>query len=203
MNNNFEPRVIAFLCNWCGYAGADAAGNQHRPVPANIRVVRVLCAGRVDPQFILKAFKEGADGVMVIGCHPGECHYKEGAHNALRRAKLLEKLLFQFGIEKDRFHLDWVSASEGEKFARAAGAMVESIRKLGPLQPGLYKDFEEAEAAPAPAQETVAPEKPAFEKPAPEKPAQEKPAPEKPPEPKQAEISDKFDELLKDLNNGQ
>lgn len=195
MNDNFEPRILAFLCNWCGYAGADAAGNQHRQVPANIRVVRVLCAGRVDPQFVLKAFKEGADGVMVVGCHPGECHYKEGAHNALRRAKLLEKLLFQFGIEKDRFHLDWISAGEGEKFARAAGAMVENVRKLGPLQPGGYKDFEEAEAAaPAPAQ-TVAPEKPA--------PAPVRPEPVKPPEPKQAEISDKFDELLKDLNNGQ
>lgn len=136
MNELFEPTIIGFLCNWCSYAGADLAGGQHKEVPANLRVIRVMCSGRVDPQFVLKAFQEGADGVMVLGCHPGDCHYKEGNYKALRRMKLLEDLLLQFGIEKERFRLDWVSASEGEKFSRVTTEMVETVRKLGPLNKG-------------------------------------------------------------------
>jgi len=132
--NGFEPKIVGFLCNWCSYEGADSAGGQRRDVPANIRVIRVMCSGRVDPQFVMKAFREGADGVMILGCHPGDCHYKEGNYKALRRARALEKLLEQFGIEKERFRLDWVSASEGEKFARIASEMVEQVRKLGPLK---------------------------------------------------------------------
>ncbi|OGS17137.1 MAG: methyl-viologen-reducing hydrogenase subunit delta [Elusimicrobia bacterium RIFOXYA2_FULL_50_26] len=132
--NGFEPKIVAFLCNWCSYEGADSAGGQRRDVPANIRVIRVMCSGRVDPQFVMKAFSEGADGVMILGCHPGDCHYKEGNYKALRRARALEKLLQQFGIEKERFQLDWVSASEGEKFAHITSVMVGQVRKLGPLK---------------------------------------------------------------------
>jgi F420-non-reducing hydrogenase iron-sulfur subunit len=133
MNKEFEPKVIAFLCNWCSYAGADAAGGQHKKVPANLRIVRVMCSGRVDPQFVLKAFREGADGVMVLGCHPGDCHYQEGNYKALRRMKLLEKLLLDMGVEPGRFRLDWVSAGEADKFASITHEMVEAVRKLGPL----------------------------------------------------------------------
>lgn len=133
MSENFEPKIVGFLCNWCSYAGADQAGNQHKEVPSNLKIVRVMCSGRVDPQHVIKAFQSGADGVMVLGCHPGDCHYKEGNYKALRRMKLLEKLLHDLGIEKDRFKLDWVSASEGEKFSRVTLEMLEKVRKLGPL----------------------------------------------------------------------
>lgn len=140
MSNNFEPKIVSFLCNWCSYAGADSAGGQHREVPANIQVIRVMCSGRIDPQFVFKSFKEGADGVMVLGCHPGDCHYKEGNYKALRRQKLLQRMLVQFGIEKERFRLDWVSASEGEKFSQVTKEMVETVRKLGPLNKGRGND---------------------------------------------------------------
>jgi len=129
----FEPKILAFLCNWCSYAGADAAGGAHKDVPANIRIVRVMCSGRVDPQFVLKGFREGADGVMILGCHPGDCHYQEGNYKTLRRAKLLERMLGDMGIEAGRFRLDWVSAGEAEKFAQVTREMVEAVRALGPL----------------------------------------------------------------------
>ena len=138
--NNFEPKIVGFLCNWCSYAGADSAGGQHKDVPANLRVIRVMCSGRVDPQFVLKAFKEGADGVMVLGCHPGDCHYKAGNYKTLRRMKLFEKLLEQFGIEKERFRLDWVSAAEAAKFSKVTAEMAETVRKLGPLNIGIGKE---------------------------------------------------------------
>jgi F420-non-reducing hydrogenase iron-sulfur subunit len=130
---DFQPKIVSFLCNWCSYAGADLAGNQHKDVPPNVKIVRVMCSGRVDPQFVLKAFKEGADGVMVLGCHPGDCHYKEGNYKTLRRIRLFEKLLTQFGIDRDRFKLDWVSASEGEKFSRVTREMVDKVKQLGPF----------------------------------------------------------------------
>lgn len=136
MNEPFEPKIVAFLCNWCSYAGADGAGGQRKDVPANLRTVRVMCSGRVDPQFVLKAFHDGADGVMVLGCHPGDCHYKEGNYKTLRRMKLLQKMLAEYGIEPERFQLDWVSASEADKFSRVTTEMVERVRRLGPL-PGL------------------------------------------------------------------
>ncbi|MFA5118472.1 MAG: hydrogenase iron-sulfur subunit [Candidatus Omnitrophota bacterium] len=131
--NGFQPRIVGFLCNWCSYAGADLAGNQHKDVPSNITVIRVMCSGRVDPQFVLKAFREGADAVMILGCHPGDCHYKEGNYKALRRKRLLEVMLGQFGIEKERVLLDWVSADEAERFSLLAREMVEAVKKLGPL----------------------------------------------------------------------
>lgn len=132
--NNFEPKIVGFLCNWCSYEGADSAGRAQKTYPPNLRVVRVMCSGRVDPQFIVQAFEEGADGVMVLGCHPGDCHYKEGNIKALRRYAVLKKVLKEMGIEEDRFRLDWVSAGEGDKFVRVVTQMVEKVRNLGPLK---------------------------------------------------------------------
>ena len=131
--NDFEPVIVGFLCNWCSYEGADGAGRARKNYPPNLRVVRVMCSGRVDPQFILQAFKEGADGVMILGCHPGECHYKEGNIQVLKRFVMTKTMLSQFGIEKDRLKLDWISAGEQEKFVQVVSDMTERIRQLGPL----------------------------------------------------------------------
>jgi F420-non-reducing hydrogenase iron-sulfur subunit len=129
----FEPKIIGFLCNWCAYAGADLAGVSRMQYPPNIRIVRVMCSGRVDPSFILEALKDGADGVLVAGCHlPSDCHYISGNFKALRRIKLLKKVLEQFGIEPERVRLEWISASEGDKFAMVVKDMVEQIKKIGP-----------------------------------------------------------------------
>jgi F420-non-reducing hydrogenase iron-sulfur subunit len=129
----FEPRLVGFLCNWCSYTGADLAGTARMSYAPNIRIIRVMCSGRVDPQFVLKAFHEGADGVLISGCHPGDCHYQEGNHKALRRHRLLSRVLEQFGIEKERFRLEWVSASEGVKFQQVCNDFAGKIRALGPL----------------------------------------------------------------------
>lgn len=131
--NGFEPKIIGFLCNWCSYAGADGAGTARMEFAPNIRVIRVMCSGRVDPTFVLKAFREGADGVLVAGCHPGDCHYSEGNYKTLRRMPLLSNLLSQFGIEPARFRWEWISAAEASKWAAVANDMTESIRQLGPL----------------------------------------------------------------------
>ncbi len=128
-----EPTIVGFLCNWCSYEGADRAGDAHLECPANIRTVRVMCSGRVEPEFVLQAFREGASGVLILGCHPGDCHYKKGNYKARRRISLLRKTLGQFGIEPERVKLDWVAAGEGERFARVANEMAGTIRKLGPL----------------------------------------------------------------------
>lgn len=129
----FEPKIVGFLCNWCAYAGADLAGVSRIQYPPNIRIVRVMCSGRIDPVFILEAFKNGADGVLVAGCHlPSDCHYVDGNFKALRRMILLQKILQEFGIEPERLRLEWVSASEGDKFATIIRDMVEQIKKLGP-----------------------------------------------------------------------
>ncbi len=132
-NESFEPRLIGFLCNWCSYTGADLAGTARMNYAPNVRVIRVMCSGRVDPQFVLKAFKEGADGVLISGCHPGDCHYQEGNYKALRRHRLLSRTLEQLGIEKERFRLEWVSAAEGKKFQMVCNDFTEQIKKLGPL----------------------------------------------------------------------
>ena len=130
---DFEPKIIGFLCNWCAYAGADLAGVSRIQYPPNIRIIRVMCSGRVDPSFILEALKDGADGVLVAGCHlPSDCHYISGNFKALRRIMLLKKVLQQFGIEPERVRLEWISASEGDKFATVVKDMVEKIKKLGP-----------------------------------------------------------------------
>ena len=129
----FEPRLVGFLCTWCSYTGADLAGTARMTYPSNLRIIRVMCSGRVDPQFVLKAFEEGADGVLISGCHPGDCHYQEGNIKALRRHRLLSRVLEQMGIEKKRFRLEWVSASEGIKFQQVCQEFTEQVRALGPL----------------------------------------------------------------------
>lgn len=130
---DFEPVIVGFLCNWCSYAGADLAGVSRIQYPPNIRVIRVMCSGRVDPAFILEAFKNGADGVLVSGCHPpSDCHYLSGNFKALRRVVLLRKVLKEFGIEPERLWLEWISASEGDKFAKVVSEMVAKIKELGP-----------------------------------------------------------------------
>ncbi len=129
----FEPTIIGFLCNWCAYAGADLAGISRIQYPTNIRIIRVMCSGRVDPAFILEAFKNGADGVLVAGCHPpNDCHYISGNLKALRRTVLLKEVLKELGIEPERLRIEWISASEGDKFATVIREMVEEIKKLGP-----------------------------------------------------------------------
>lgn len=132
--NSFEPKIIVFACNWCSYAALDLAGTSRMKYPPNFLVIKVMCSGRVDPQFVLDAFSRGADGVLVAGCHPGDCHYVEGNYKAMRRMALLKKILEDLGIEKERFRLEWISASEAEKFVRVAHEMYGQIKSLGPLR---------------------------------------------------------------------
>jgi F420-non-reducing hydrogenase iron-sulfur subunit len=133
----FEPKIVAFFCNWCTYLAADLAGTSRLKYAPNARVIRVMCSGRVDPQFVLDAFAKGADGVLIGGCHPGDCHYQEGNYKALRRYHLLRRLLAEFGIEQERFRLEWISASEGERVKTVINDMVEKVRALGPLRAGM------------------------------------------------------------------
>lgn len=129
----WKPLILGILCNWCSYAGADLAGSSRIKHPANLRVVRVPCSGRVNPLFILKGFQKGFDGVVVLGCHPGDCHYAKGNYYARRRIMLLKELLQSVGIEPERFHFEWVSASEGVRFAEVVKEMTEKIEKVGPF----------------------------------------------------------------------
>ncbi len=129
---DFKPLVVAFCCNWCSYAGADLAGTSRIQYPPNVRIIRVMCSGRVDPQFILRAFEKGADGVLVAGCHPGDCHYLKGNLYARRRVILLKRLLETIGIEPERLRLEWISASEGGKLAEVIHSFVKELEKLGP-----------------------------------------------------------------------
>jgi len=131
----FEPTIVAFFCNWCTYLAADLAGISRVRYPANIRVVRTMCSGRIDPQFVLDAFAKGADGVLIGGCHPGDCHYESGNYKTLRRVHLLRTMLRQMGIEDDRFRLEWLSASEAEPLRAVVEDMVAKVRALGPLPP--------------------------------------------------------------------
>ena len=137
--NNWEPRIVAFFCNWCTYTAADLAGVSRLRYAPNARIIRVMCSGRVDPQFILDAFSKGADGVLIGGCHPGDCHYMEGNYKALRRMQLLKRMMGDMGIEEKRFRLEWISASEGERIKTVINEMTEQVRVLGPL--GLPKKF--------------------------------------------------------------
>jgi F420-non-reducing hydrogenase iron-sulfur subunit len=131
--DGFEPKIIGFLCNWCSYAGADLAGVSRIQYPPNIRIIRVMCSGRIDPAFVLEAFKDGADGVLVAGCHlPSDCHYISGNFKALRRITLLRDVLKDLGIEPERLRLEWISASEGDKFAAVVRDMVDEVKRLGP-----------------------------------------------------------------------
>ncbi len=142
---SFEPRIVGFLCNWCSYTGADLAGTSRIQYPANLRALRVMCTARIDPAFVLKALADGADGVLVCGCHPGDCHYVEGNYKTLRRYRLLLRLIHDLGIEPERVQLEWVSASEGKRFADVVTAMTERIRRLGPcpVRPALQADLVE------------------------------------------------------------
>jgi len=129
----FEPKIVGFLCNWCAYAGADLAGVSRMQYPPNVRIIRVMCSGRIDPTFILEAFKDGADGILVAGCHlPSDCHYLSGNFKAQRRVFLLKRVLQQLGIEPERLKLEWVSASEGDRFAAVIRGMVTEVKKIGP-----------------------------------------------------------------------
>ncbi len=130
----FEPKIVGFLCNWCSYAGADKAGAAQMSYPPNLQVIRVMCSGRVDAQFVLEAYRAGADGVLILACHAGDCHYQEGNYRATQRHRMLVRLLAQFGIEAARCRFDYVSAAEGEKFVRVVSEMVEAVRALGPLK---------------------------------------------------------------------
>jgi F420-non-reducing hydrogenase iron-sulfur subunit len=131
---SYRPTIVAFLCNWCAYTGADLAGTSRLRYAPNIRIIRVMCSGRIEPTFVFKAFQQGADGVLVCGCHPGDCHYHEGNYKCLRRFKLIQKFIGQMGIEKDRLQLEWISASEGQQFAELVNNMTKTLLLLGPVK---------------------------------------------------------------------
>jgi F420-non-reducing hydrogenase iron-sulfur subunit len=130
--SEFEPKIAAFLCNWCSYAGADLAGTSRIKYPPNVYPIRVMCSGRVDPLFVMEALKKGADGVLIAGCHPGDCHYQSGNYKARRRVILLKKMLEEFSIDPRRIRFEFVSASEGQKFARVVSEFVDQIKEIGP-----------------------------------------------------------------------
>lgn len=130
--DGYEPLIVAFCCNWCSYAGADLAGTSRMSYPPNVRVIRVPCSSRVNPSFIIRAFQRGADGVLVAGCHPGDCHYHSGNYYTRRRFTVLRRMLEYLGIEPERFQVRWISGSEGAKFAAVMNQLTEDIRKLGP-----------------------------------------------------------------------
>ncbi len=128
----FEPKIIGMCCNWCAYAGADLAGINRNQYPVNIRMIRVMCSGTIDPLYVVKAFQGGADGVFIGGCHPGDCHYQSGNYKAQRRIILLKKAISEIGLDPRRIRLEWVSAAEGQRFAKVITEFTEEIRKLGP-----------------------------------------------------------------------
>jgi F420-non-reducing hydrogenase iron-sulfur subunit len=136
MTIEYEPHLVGFLCRWCSYPGADLAGTSRLRYPSSLRIVRVPCSGRVDPLFVLKAFQQGADGVMVLGCHPGDCHYHEGNYHARRRYAVMQRLLEYMGIERERFLVEWVSAAEGRRFADMAAQFAHQVGQLGPRREG-------------------------------------------------------------------
>jgi F420-non-reducing hydrogenase iron-sulfur subunit len=133
-SGRFDPRIVAFFCNWCTYTAADLAGTARIKHAPNARVIRVMCSGRVDPQFVLDAFASGADGVLIGGCHPGDCHYQEGNYKCLRRFQLLQRVIGGLGVEPERLRLEWISASEGDKVRTVVNDMVEKVRALGPFR---------------------------------------------------------------------
>lgn len=135
----FEPKILGFLCNWCAYAGADLAGVSRIQYPANIRVIRVMCSGRVDPLLVLKSFKHGIDGVAVLGCHPGDCHYQTGNYQAERKMQMTKRVLEKIGVEPERLYLDWVSAAEGRRFSDVITDFTTKIKEIGPIKE--IKDF--------------------------------------------------------------
>ena len=128
----FEPKILGFCCNWCAYAGADLAGINRNQYPPNIRIIRVMCSGTIDPLYIMKAFQKGTDGVFIGGCHIGDCHYQTGNHRAKKRVAIIKKILSYLGIDPRRVRLEWVSAAEGQKFAEVVTDFVAEIKRLGP-----------------------------------------------------------------------
>jgi F420-non-reducing hydrogenase iron-sulfur subunit len=132
MNDEYEPLIVSFCCNWCSYAGADLAGVSRLQYPPNIRIIRVMCSSMVHPNLVIEALTKGADGVLICGCHPGDCHYEDGNLKTEKRADAIFLMLEDFGLEPERFRLEWVSASEGPKFAQVAREFTEQIKKLGP-----------------------------------------------------------------------
>ena len=132
-NTVFEPKIVAFCCNWCSYAGADLAGTTRLQYPTNVRIIRVMCSGRVDPAFVLKAFSLGADGVIVAGCHPSDCHYINGNEKTAMRGIFLSEFLEDAGLEPQRFKVEWIAGSEGQKFADVVRKMVAELQTLGPI----------------------------------------------------------------------
>jgi F420-non-reducing hydrogenase iron-sulfur subunit len=146
MADNFEPRIVGFFCNWCSYRAADLAGGMRTQYAPNIRIVRLMCSGRVDPAFVMKALAMGADGVLVAGCHPGECHYLEQNYKAMRRVALLKHTLKALGVDPKRLKLLWASAAEGPQLAAAVDSMVADIKELGPLE--WPKTWEDSRATP-------------------------------------------------------
>jgi len=145
----FEPKIVGLLCNWCSYTGADLAGTSRMKYCPNVRVVRMMCSGRMDPTFVLKAFREGADAVLMAGCHPGDCHYQNGNMKTLRRVPLLRRMLTSLGIEPARVRLEWVSASEGDRWRTIVNEYTEQIRKLGPLNLEVRRELPSGVAAQA------------------------------------------------------
>lgn len=141
MTDKFEPTIIGFTCNWCSYRAADLAGTARIKYPPNVRLVRLMCSGRLDPTFVFKALSSGADGVIITGCHPGECHYLEQNYKALRRFQLMRRTLVGLGLEPGRVKLVWASAAEGVRFASEINTFVEEIRALGPLHWGIPSDL--------------------------------------------------------------
>jgi F420-non-reducing hydrogenase iron-sulfur subunit len=156
-NPGWQPRIVAFFCNWCTYTAADLAGVSRLRYAPNVRIIRLMCSGRVDPQFVLDALAKGADGVLIGGCHPGDCHYVEGNYKMLRRFRMLRRLLSSMGIEAERVRLEWISAAEGDKVRNVINEMVEQIQKLGPLNlPGRVTEWDrEMEEVAAAAQDQV------------------------------------------------
>ncbi len=132
----FEPRIIGFLCNWCSYAGADLAGTSRLEMPSNLVPIKVMCSSRVDPEMVADAFLRGADGVLIAGCHPGDCHYDKGNYYARRRFAVLKKVVESLGLEADRLRLSWISASEGARFRKVVEEFTEKVRKMGPNPAG-------------------------------------------------------------------
>jgi F420-non-reducing hydrogenase iron-sulfur subunit len=128
---DYNPRIIAFLCKWCSYTGADLAGTSRMEYKPNVRVIRVMCSGRIEPTLVLRAFRKGADGVLLCGCHPGDCHYQEGNYRCLRRYHLLRKYIIQMGIEPERLKLEWISASEGKQYTELVNSFTQTISDLG------------------------------------------------------------------------
>ena len=148
MSNEWKPRIVAFFCNWCTYTAADLAGVSRLKYATNTRIIRVMCSGRVDPQFILDALAKGADGVLIGGCHPNDCHYAEGNYKMLRRFQLLKRMLKDMGIEEPRVRLEWISAAESEKVKVVINEMTEQLKKLGPLgMPQKYREWDQEMAA--------------------------------------------------------